>query len=131
MAGRPSWTCKPGDSFTFFLVTPEDKIVTPDDPRFTLEAFRFRSILFQWVTIGPHSTWCHGMVAPKLFLDLTRASGDPPAPRVPKPFVFKVHENAGRSNVTVFGKTGVLWNVGAMTPTATQAFRPTRPTARP
>ena len=23
------------------LVTPEDKVVTPDDPRFALEAFRF------------------------------------------------------------------------------------------
>ena len=104
------------------LVTPEEIAITPDDPRFEVEALRFRSSLFQWVTIVPHSSWCHGMVAPKLFLAAYALPETHPLREFLRPFVFKVHENAGRSNVTVFGRTGVLWNVGAMTPTATQAL---------
>jgi hypothetical protein len=104
------------------LVTPEDRVVAPGDPTFALEALRFRSSLFQWLTIGPHSAWCHGVVGPKLFL-ATYALPEPhPLRELLRPFVFKVHENVSRAKVTVFGKAGVLSNTGSLTPESVGAL---------
>jgi hypothetical protein len=104
------------------LVTPEDQVVTPDDPRFSLEAFRFRSTLFQWRTIVPHSAWCHGIVGPKIFLATHALPETHPLRDLLRPFVFKVHENVRRSKMSVFGKTGVLSNVGSLAPDSVQAL---------
>jgi hypothetical protein len=104
------------------LVTPEDRVVTPGDSRFGLEAFRFRSTLFQWRTIVPHSAWCHGIVGPKLFLATHALPETHPMRELLRPFVFKVHENVRRSRMSVFGKTGVLSNVGSLAPESVNAL---------
>jgi hypothetical protein len=104
------------------LVTPEDLVVTPGDTRFAVEAFRFRSTLFQWRTIVPHSAWCHGIVGPKIFLATHALPETHPLRELLRPFVFKVHENVRRSRMSVFGKTGVLSNVGSLAPDSVQAL---------
>lgn len=104
------------------LVTPEDRVVTPGDQRFSLEAFRFRSTLFQWRTIVPHSAWCHGIVGPKLFLATHALPETHPMRELLRPFVFKIHENVRRSKMSVFGKTGVLSNVGSLAPESVDAL---------
>ena len=104
------------------LITPEDRLVEPGHPEFALESLRFRSTLFQWLTIGPHSAWCHGVVGPKLFLATYALPEAHPLRELLRPFVFKVHENASRAKVTVFGKAGVLSNTGSLSEVSVQAL---------
>jgi hypothetical protein len=105
------------------LVTPEDQVVTPGDPRFALESLRFRCSLFDWLTIVPHSAWSHGIVGPKFFLATHSLPEKHPMRELLRPFGFKVHENVFRAKVTVFGRAGaLLGGVLALKPTSVQAL---------
>jgi len=102
------------------LVAPDGRVVTPDgDPdAFAVAAFEFRSHLFQWLTIGPHSAWCHGVVGPKLFLATHGLPAGHALRTLLVPFVFDVHRNLLRAKMTVFNDTGVLCVVGSFTSAA-------------
>jgi len=95
---------------------PGRPLVTPRDAAFRKEAFLFRASLFQWMTAVPHSTWCHGMVGPKLFLAVYETPEGHPIRTLFAPFVLDVHKNVARASFTVFGPNGVVFKAGGFSP---------------
>ena len=95
---------------------PGRPLVTPEHAAFPKEAFLFRTALFQWMTAVPHSTWCHGMVGPKLFLAVYETPEGHPIRTLFAPFVLDVHKNVARASFTVFGPNGVVFKAGGFSP---------------
>lgn len=98
-----------------FLISPEGQQVFPTDDEWALESFRFRSSLFQYCTVTPHSTFCHGVLGSKAFLAVYRLSEDHPLRTLLRPFVHDVDKNMSRAGFAVFNETGVLKLAGAFT----------------
>lgn len=97
------------------IITPENQKVFPTDKGWALEAFRFRSSLFQYCTVMTHATWSHAIVAAKVFLATHSLPQDHPLKTLLRPFVHDIDKIMARASFTVFDKTGVLNLAGSFT----------------
>ena len=98
-----------------WVETPEGERAAPGDASYPRIALLFRASLFQYMTVIPHTVWCHGIVGPKFFLAAWELPVAHPLQQLLAPFTLDVHKNVSRASFTVFGPTGVVHVAGGFT----------------